>query len=282
MANGLRKSQPDLSLDELKQASLTILLRFLFIRLLENYGHEPYYVLGRLYQGWQQSFLSKPFIKQLQNKFEDTWESYNTELFAKNPWIDQLNIPNEYLELLILLNPTPDPSLVELLEGQFAGFRSVYNYDFSTLTQDILGVAYEQFLAHQLALEGDIIKVIDNQETRKQEGVFYTPDYIVKHIVKRVLEPQVLPHLERAKAYLKTGDHQEAFEAACEILKVRVLDPACGSGSFLLGAFDYLSQALESYNKEARQAYEQSWQAQAGNGEVDSAPSITQAHRLCL
>ncbi|MBS3934512.1 MAG: N-6 DNA methylase [Truepera sp.] len=266
LANGIRASHPELSLAEIRAASHTILLRFLFIRLLENYGQEPYYVLGRLYKHWTDTFRSKPFIEQLRSKFDDTWASYNTELFAKNPLVDKLHVPNEYLEMLVLLNPTPDPALVPITEGQILGFRSVYNYDFTTLTQDVLGVAYEQFLAHELVEEEGVIRVLDNQETRKREGVFYTPQYIVKHIVRRVLSPQVEPHLEAALRHLEAGDHQAAYAAAERILEVRVIDPACGSGSFLLGAFDYLTGALEHYNKAVKQAYQRSWTNNGSGG----------------
>ena len=272
LANGIRQSQPELSKDELQQASLTILLRFLFIRLLENYGREPYYVLGRLYDSWAGAFGSKPFITQLQQKFEDTWESYNTELFAANALVDKLSIPNEYLEMLVLLNPVPDPALVPVTEGQILGFRSIYNYDFTTLTQDILGVAYEQFLAHELVEEGGVVKILDDQTTRQREGVFYTPDYIVRHIVRRVLEPQTGPHLQEALRHLDKGDYAAAHDAAGRILNVRVVDPACGSGSFLLGAFEYLTEALEIYNRATQTAYQKGFSAN-GNGDLFSAGS---------
>lgn len=274
LANGIRQSQPDLTLADIRQASHIILLRFLFIRLLENYGQEPYYVLGRLYKGWRDSFRSKPFIRQLQDKFEDTWESYNTELFAKNPLVDKLHIDTEYLEMLVLLNPTPDPRLIPITEGQILGFRSIYNYDFTTLSQDVLGTAYEQFLAHELVETDGVIKVLDNQETRKREGVFYTPDYIVRHIVRRVLEPQVKPHLDKALTKLEQGAYDDAFESVQRILAIRVVDPACGSGSFLLGAFDFLTEALEHYNKAAQAQYHQSFNANGSGGLFgDDAPA---------
>ncbi len=150
LANGIQQRHPELSLEEIRGASRTILLRFLFIRLLENYGQETYYVLGSLYQSWSESFRSLPFVGRLQNKFRDTWATYNTELFAHDPFVDALEVPNEHLEMLVQLNPVPDESLSGILEGRLFGHRSVYNYNFTTLTQDILGVAYEQFLAHEL------------------------------------------------------------------------------------------------------------------------------------
>jgi len=269
LANGLRQSHPDLSLEELRGASHTILLRFLFIRLLETYGRERYYSLGTLFDMWRKAFQSLPFSQSLQAKFRDTWASYNTELFGES-WVDALSVPNEHLELLILPDAVPDPTLVPLLEGQILGYRSVYNYDFSTLTQDVLGVAYEQFLAHELVDRGGVIQVLDSQETRKREGVFYTPDYIVRHIVRRALKPQVQPHLEEALSRLETGDYDGAYDAASRILEVRVLDPACGSGSFLLGAFAYLTDALERYNRAAQETYQKSWRAN-GSGDLFSA-----------
>nr|MDQ3399054.1 N-6 DNA methylase [Deinococcota bacterium] len=275
LANGIRQSHPELTLEEIRQASHTVLLRILFIRLLENYGQEPYYVLGRLYKLWQGAFRSKPFIEQLRSKFDDTWASYNTELFAINPLVDKLNVPNAHLEMLVLLNPTADAALAPILEGQPAGFRSVYNYDFTTLTQDILGVAYEQFLAHELLETNGLIKVLDNQETRKREGVFYTPEYIVRHIVRRVLAAQVKPHLDEALSRLSAGDYDDAFSSASKIIDVRVVDPACGSGSFLLGAFDYLTEALDRYNKAARDSYQKSWRENGGGGLFSAGVSVS-------
>lgn len=270
LANGVRQEHPELSLEEIRRASHTILLRFLFIRLLENYGQETYYVLGRLYQSWSESFRSLPFVQTLQSKFRDTWASYNTELFAHDPFVDALEVPNEHLEMLVQLNPIPDTSLSGILEGRLLGHRSVYNYDFTTLTQDVLGVAYEQFLAHELVERGGVIQVLDNQETRKREGVFYTPEYIVQHIIRRILEPQVEPHLAQALAQLEAGDFEAAFASAQAILNVRVVDPACGSGSFLLGAFEYLTDALEHYNRAAQAAYQNNWTAN-GSGDLFSA-----------
>ncbi len=77
-----------------------------------------------------------------------------------------------------------------------------------------------------------MIQVLDNQETRKREGVFYTPEYIVQHIIRRVLEPQVAPQLERVLAQLEAGEYGAAFTSASTILNVRVVDPAAVPGRF--------------------------------------------------
>lgn len=72
--------------------------------------------------------------------------------------------------------------------------------------------------------KGELYAVTDNEE-RHVTGSFYTPDYIVEHVVQEALTPLV------------------AGKSPVEILRLRVLDPAMGSGHFLLAAVDFLAQA---------------------------------------
>ncbi len=249
IANGIQKSQPQLGLDQIREAAQVILNRFLLIRLLETFSREmPFNYLGRVYYNWQQNFPDLPFIEDLRRVFHHTWVGYNTELFQTS-WIDQLMIEVEYLESIIIINAVPREGILYNLTGTLASYRSIYNYDFTTLTQDILGTAYEQFLAHQLVMTAEGIKILENQQTRKQEGIFYTPDYIVRCIVYQTLKPLVKPIIDRAIAALEAGDFQQAYQVACAVFEIKIIDPACGSGSFLLGAFDYLLGEIKRYNQ---------------------------------
>lgn len=248
IANGIKKSHPDLSLDQIREAAQIILNRFLLIRLLETFSREmPFNYLGRVYYNWQQTFPDLPFIEELRRAFRHTWVGYNTELFQPS-WIDELSIDVEYLESIIVINAVPQQGILYPITGTLANYRSIYNYDFTTLTQDILGTAYEQFLAHQLILENDIIQILENQKTRKKEGIFYTPNYIVRRIVQQTLQPLVKPKIDQAIELLAAGELQQAYLVATSVLEITVLDPACGSGSFLLGAFDYLLTEIKRYN----------------------------------
>jgi hypothetical protein len=248
IANGIKKSHPDLSLDQIREAAQIILNRFLLIRLLETFSREmPFNYLGRVYYNWQQTFPDLPFIEELRRAFRHTWVGYNTELFQPS-WIDELIIDVEYLESIIVINAVPQQGILYPITGTLANYRSIYNYDFTTLTQDILGTAYEQFLAHQLILENDIIQILENQKTRKKEGIFYTPNYIVRRIVQQTLQPLVKPKIDQAIELLAAGELQQAYLVAASVLEITVLDPACGSGSFLLGAFDYLLTEIKRYN----------------------------------
>ena len=275
LANGIKASQPDLSLDMIREASQVILNRFLLIRLLEAFSSEmPYNYLGRIYYNWQQTLYDLPFIDQLRNGFRNTWAGYNTELFNES-WVDELNIESEYLEPLIIVNAVPREGILYSITGTLTEYRSIYNYDFTTLTQDILGTAYEQFLAHQLIENGDGVRILENQQTRKREGVFYTPEYIVRRIVYQTLQPLVEPKIDQAIALLETHNFTEAHDVASSVLEITVCDPACGSGSFLLGAFDYLLDELKRYNKACENP-----NLTSGNGDIFSHASAESIKNL--
>ncbi|MBK9094909.1 MAG: N-6 DNA methylase [Anaerolineae bacterium] len=100
-------------------------------------------------------------------------------------------------------------------------------YEFSVLPADILGHVYERFLGKVIRLTpGRQVKIEEKPEVRKAGGVYYTPTYIVDYIVRQTVGPL----LEG-----KTPAHGRSPGSL-----PRVADIACGSGSFLLGAYQYL------------------------------------------
>ena len=105
-------------------------------------------------------------------------------------------------------------------------------YEFSILPVEILGNAYEQFLGKVIRLTaGHHAKIEEKPEVRKAGGVYYTPQYIVDYIVKNTV-----------------GKLCENKTPA-DVRELRILDPACGSGSFLLGAYQFLMDWHLAYYK---------------------------------
>lgn len=103
-------------------------------------------------------------------------------------------------------------------------------YEFSLIPVEILGNAYEQFLGKTIRItSSNSIKIEEKPEVRKAGGVYYTPQYIVDYIVENTLGKLI------------------EGKAPKEISKIKILDPACGSGSFLLGAYDYLLRYHKEY-----------------------------------
>ncbi|MCD7781136.1 MAG: N-6 DNA methylase, partial [Methanosphaera sp.] len=95
-------------------------------------------------------------------------------------------------------------------------------YEFSVITPEILGNVYESFLGKKIKIAKNEVKIEIKPELSKSGGIYYTPQYIVEYIVENTLSK-----------YLKNMSVTQARN-------IKILDPTCGSGSFLLGAYNYL------------------------------------------
>lgn len=102
-------------------------------------------------------------------------------------------------------------------------------YNFDSIPVEILGRIYERFLGKIVQLKNKTIEVVEKEDVRKAGGVFYTPDYIVAYMVDQSLGVQIKQ------------------KKADDIQKFRVIDTACGSGSFLIGTFDFLLKSIATY-----------------------------------
>jgi hypothetical protein len=97
-------------------------------------------------------------------------------------------------------------------------------YLFNVIPVEILGTIYERFLGKVVRPQGRGVTIEEKPEVRKAGGVYYTPRYIVDYIVEQTVGTLVAGRT-----------HQESLD-------LRVLDPACGSGSFLIRAFERLCE----------------------------------------
>ncbi len=95
-------------------------------------------------------------------------------------------------------------------------------YRFDVIGVELLGSIYERYLGKTIRPTAKTVRVEEKPEVRKAGGVYYTPKYIVDYIVKNTVGKVI------------EGKTPKQIE------KIRILDPACGSGSFLIGAFQYL------------------------------------------
>jgi len=183
--------------------------RLIFLRICEDRGIEDY---GKL-----QAFLNGENIyKRLCAVFREADERYNSGLFHFREEKGREEIPDT-ITLKIDIDDKVLKKIIQVL------YYPDSPYEFSVLPADILGQVYEQFLGKIIRLTaGHQAKVEDKPEVKKAGGVFYTPTYIVDYIVKNTVGKL----LEG-----KTPKQASIF---------RILDPACGSGSFLIGAYQYL------------------------------------------
>jgi len=209
LARNLALRNPELTQRELNFAVQRTIDRIIFLRICEDRGLEDYGRLRALVNGDR----IYPRLCQL---FEAADTRYNSGLFHFQKEKDRHEAPDE----LTLSLELDDKLLRDLLRGLYYPDSP---YEFSVISADILGQVYEQFLGKVIRLtEGHRAVVDDKPEVKKAGGVYYTPTYIVDYIVRQTVGKLVEGKTPR------------------QVEKLRVLDPACGSGSFLIGAYQFL------------------------------------------
>ncbi len=259
IANGFALCNPKRSLDEITLASQQLLDRFIFCRMLETQRLVEYNKLARTYSNYEVLYAraDKTFGEILRESlFVEIKNDFNTELFEQPLLCDELDIDNAVLSAVIGHEPLA-PELAaqccfESGQGELLAFRHLYRYDFSLMSSDVMGAVYERFLAHKLFQDGGRVVIEDTDELRKKEGIYYTPQYIVDYIVTHTLGEKIKPILAEAKTLLGYKNFKGALAKIRELSQIKVLDPAMGSGSFLLRAFDALVKAYDDYNQECR------------------------------
>jgi len=220
IANDIQKRyKGDYELNEREEIIQRIIDRLIFIRKCEDVGiNLENLTLKEIRNNVQNKVYPK--LKELFRLYNDI---YNGGLFAidADNDCDKIEIEGEIVQNLIDL-------LYWSKDGQ-------YSYNFKVITADILGKVYEQYLGKILAqTKSGKSKLADGQAHRKEEGIYYTPTYAVDYIVANTLG-------------IKLKDEK------IEIGKIKVLDPACGSGSFLIKAFDYLFEYQETTDEKVKQ-----------------------------
>jgi len=259
IANGFALRNQTRSLPDITLASQELLDRFIFCRMLETHRLVEYNKLARTYSTYEVLYAraDATFAEVIRKSlFIEIKNDFNTELFAQPLLCDEMEIDNAALAAVIG-HEALAPELAatcgfESGQGELLAFRHLYSYDFSLMSQDVMGAVYERFLAHKLFQNGGRIVIEDTDELRKKEGIYYTPKYIVDYIVAHTLGEKIKPILTEAKTLLGYKSFPPALAKIRELSEIKVLDPAMGSGSFLLVAFDALVTAYADYNAECR------------------------------
>ena len=239
LARNLALRNPALTQHDLNFSVQRIIDRIIFLRICEDRGIEKYGRLMALQNGDR-------VYARLCEMFHRADERYNSGLFHFQKEKGRTESPDTITPGLII----DDGALKGIIKNLYYPDSP---YEFSVLSADILGQVYEQFLGKVIRLTaGHRAVVEDKPEVKKAGGVYYTPTYIVDYIVKNTVgclvnfrlpdadlpTPQSPP--KRGLSIPLLGGARGGFRNPQQVSKLRILDPACGSGSFLLGAYKYL------------------------------------------
>lgn len=253
----VRREKPEMDPLEAIRLGQKILDRVLFVAFAEDNGLLPPKILEKAFET-QNVFAPAPVWENFKGLFRAIDEGsppmqvprYNGGLFAPDERINALAVPDHICEQ----------------------FKALSEYDFaSEVSVTVLGHIFEQSIAdvEQLQAEarGEVVEAKKASGTtgrRKRDGVVYTPDYIARFIVDQTLGThcrEIFAELlsSHAKKGASADDEEIAWKSAKDekafwhsyrdrIAKLRIVDPACGSGVFLVMAFDWLKAELTRCN----------------------------------
>jgi len=222
LARNLALRNPDLSQRALNYAVQKTIDRIIFLRICEDRGIERMERLRGLTN-------SGNIYARLCEIFREADVRYNSGLFHFQQEKGRPDEPDEWTLGLAI----DDKLLKEIIGGLY---YPDCPYEFSVLPADILGQVYEQFLGKVIRLtKGGRAKVEDKPEVKKAGGVYYTPTYIVDYIVQNTVGK-----LLEGKTPQQVGGLTKTWRPSKTKRPLAILDPACGSGSFLIGAYQYL------------------------------------------
>lgn len=220
-----------LSLRDLNFAVQHIIDRIIFLRVAEDRGVENYGDLREACSG-------NNYYKNIVDIFKKADGKYNSGIFdfSKDKITQNIEVDNKVIKEII--NDLYYPKSP---------------YEFSVISVEIIGNAYEQFLGKTITIgknnasrrdafgeSGQMpkAKIELKPEVRKAGGVYYTPEYIVDYIVENTVGEKIKGKTPK------------------EIANIKIVDPACGSGSFLIGAYKYLlNYHREYYSKQGKKKF---------------------------
>lgn len=201
LATSISWNNKNLDEDEINFVVQQTIDRIIFLRIAEDRSVEHY---GNLMTTIKQG----DYYQNLFTIFKEADEKYNSGIFdfRKDQISKDLKIENKIIKTIITELYYPESP-----------------FEFSVLPIEILGSAYEQFLGKVIRITpSHHAKIEEKPEVRKAGGVYYTPQYIVDYIVKNTVGKMV------------------EGRAPKQVSEIKILDPSCGSGSFLIGAYQYL------------------------------------------
>src|SRR3989344_553870 len=214
LSKELKSKKNYFSQEKIDEVVQVFINRLIFIRSVEDRGLEPMNYLKSLEADVRQQNVKLQLFPYLLEEFKKFNDKYDSKLFEPGILEKEGAFSDEVLRKVIL-------ALYFGVEG------NQERYLFDQIPGDLLGSIYEQYLGTVLQGTEKRVKLESESGKRKKMGIYYTPSYIVDYIVKNTVGEYIKD---------KTID---------EILDVKIVDPACGSGSFLIRAFQEVCNAIE-------------------------------------
>ena len=231
---------------ERKELAFKILISLILARTMEDFLVVPYGIVEEMYKREKALFEVKQekFVERFLGAIYDLfWTYYDTEFFKV--------YSGDFLKQKELVDTIGKVLGYEKWDAVFG--KGLKFYNFGLLNEDVLGGVYEMFLAWL------------KMDERKEKGIYYTPKAITEYFADKVEEFLLKPLKEKFFFLINEERWDEAERIVKEITKIKVLDPACGSGSFLIKVY---RKFLEFYDELLRELEEKQRMVVQGASEI--------------
>ena len=218
LSKALREQNPNLFDTEAENEDFSldacvqwILNRIIFSRMAEDNGAPAELRMKNVIERWEADRRRQLYRDHVSVLWETRMrKSFDSNIFDKHR-IDGLNLKNE--------------DFAPVVESFYRNKKTGLSYHFDIMPADVLGHAYENYLSYTTKQTPKRTGLEKGLYKRKQGGIYYTPNFLVDFLVHSTV-----------------GEALKSCKSADEALKLRILDPACGSGTFLVSALDEFRQ----------------------------------------
>lgn len=211
----------DDSMDEEKSLDVCVqhvLDRIIFCRMAEDNSADHEFRLRDVIEKWESTDKRIQFYKEY---LIDFWRAmkkrYDSTIFDEHR-IDGIGLKND--------------DFVPILKSFYVHNKTKLTYRFEAIGTDILGHAYENYLSYKVTQTEKRTGIEKDAFVRKQGGIYYTPEFLVDYLISSTL-----------------GERLKKCRTPDDALKIRVIDPACGSGTFLVQAFEEFKMWFEEFER---------------------------------
>jgi len=239
LLNNLIENNKELSKENIFECANKLLDRFMFILFAEDRGLIPANSIDTV-------------IKQFESSHEWGDETPLYEYYKK--YFHFIDVGNEKVKIPKYNGNLfkPDESLENLIIDDFClkdDLSHLSDYDFSDdVDVEVLGHIFEQSLNDLEKIKESLFEEHKIVNTRKKDGVFYTPKFITEYIINNTVATLCEEKKEFLKLYKEIKTSKKSQEKRREDLHkyreylegLKIVDPACGSGAFLTATFRYL------------------------------------------
>ncbi len=204
---------------DISEIIIGIVNKLLVLQIFDDLALIPFRYLQNTWRFYDERWSRKGEKIVVKDFFDEIvkwfYEFYDTDFFTINEIDFLVDEPDNWKEIYVVIK-----KILGILDAYY--YISIPSVPFSNIDEDVMGHAYETLLG----------------ELRKEQGIYYTPKFVTEHISEKICDYLFKPLIyELEKAISPDLTIVDIEEILNKFIRIKIIDPSCGSGSFLVKIF---------------------------------------------